>query len=148
LTATFLHFGFVHLLLNMLALAVLGPFIERQLGRIRYSLLYLVVGVGSMLMITILAMQGLSQTTFALGASGAVMGLIGAEAAILLLSWRRRPSRFVVQQLQRVGLIVAVQSIFDLTMPHISFTAHISGVVLGLFAGLILQSNGDARAQK
>ncbi len=148
LTATFLHFGFVHLLLNMLALAVLGPFVERQLGWIRYSLSYLAVGVGSMTTITILAMQGLSRTTLALGASGAVMGLIGVEAGILLLLWRRRPSRFVGQRLRLLGLIVALQTFFDLTMPHISFVGHISGVVLGLIAGLIFRSNVETGAQK
>jgi rhomboid protease GluP len=148
LTATFLHFGFVHLLLNMLGLAVLVPFVERQLGWIRYTLSYLAAGVGSMTTITILAIQGLSRTTFALGASGAVMGLIGAEAGILLLLWRRRPSRFVGQRLRLLGLLMTLQTFFDLTMPHTSFIGHISGVVLGLIAGLIFQSNVETGAQE
>ncbi|MGB7414526.1 MAG: rhomboid family intramembrane serine protease, partial [Thermosynechococcaceae cyanobacterium] len=118
LAATFLHFGVMHLAFNMLALAVLGPFVEQQLGTVRFSIMYLAAGVGSMLTLTILVMQGLSPTEFAVGASGAVMGVIGAEAAILLTQWRR--SRIAQQRLQRIFLIVALQTFFDITTPQIS----------------------------
>jgi rhomboid protease GluP len=137
LASTFLHFGWAHLLFNMLALAVLGPFVERQLGRVRFSIMYLAAGVGSMLTLTLLVMQGLSQTEFALGASGAVMGVIGAEAAVLLLQWKQ--SRFAQQRLQRIGFIVMLQMFFDLTTPQISFIGHVSGLILGLIVGLMLQ---------
>ncbi len=139
LTSTFLHFGWMHLLFNMLGLAILGPFVERQLGWLRYGLMYLAAGVGSMLTLTILATQGFSETKFALGASGAVMGIIGAEAAILILLWRRKPSRLVTQRLRRVGLIVALQTFFDLTTPQISFIGHMSGLILGFIVGMMLQ---------
>ncbi len=139
LAATFLHFGTMHLLFNMLGLAILGPFVERQLGWFRFSVMYFAAGIGSMLTVTIMALQGLSQTQFAVGASGAVMGVIGAEAAILLLQWRRKPTRLVGQRLQRVGLIVVLQTFFDLTTPQISVIGHTSGLILGFIVGFILQ---------
>ena len=67
------------------------------------------------------------------------MGIIGAEAAILILLWRRKPSRLVTQRLRRVGLIVALQTFFDLTTPQISFIGHMSGLILGFIVGMMLQ---------
>ena len=46
LTATFMHFGFEHILNNMLVLACAGPILEQGLGHIRYLFLYLFAGVG------------------------------------------------------------------------------------------------------
>lgn len=138
LTSTFLHFGVMHVLFNMLGLAILGPFVERQLGWLRFSIMYLAAGVGSMLTLTILATRGLIQTGFALGASGAIMGVIGAETAVLLLQWRRQRSQRVTQRLRRIGIIVLLQTFFDLTTPQISFTGHMSGLILGFLLGLLL----------
>ncbi|WP_110985230.1 rhomboid family intramembrane serine protease [Acaryochloris thomasi] len=135
LTATFLHYDISHLLFNMLGLAILGPFVEKQLGRLRFSLMYFVAGVGSMLLV----LQGLDPRGLALGASGAVMGVLGAEAVILLLQWRRKPSRFAQRRLRLIGIVVASQTVFDLITPEVSFIGHISGLVLGFVAGLILQ---------
>lgn len=135
LTATFLHYDISHLLFNMLGLAILGPFVEKQLGRLRFGLMYFVAGVGSMGLV----LQRLDPRGLALGASGAVMGVLGAEAVILLLQWRRQPSRFVRRRLRLIGIVVASQTVFDLITPEVSFIGHISGLILGFIAGLILQ---------
>src|SRR5438105_168069 len=48
LTANFLHAGVLHLVINMLSLLIIGPFIERMLGRIGCALLYLLSGFAGM----------------------------------------------------------------------------------------------------
>lgn len=45
-TATFMHFGFEHILNNMLVLICAGPILEKAMGHIKYLCLYLIAGVG------------------------------------------------------------------------------------------------------
>jgi rhomboid protease GluP len=135
LTATFLHYDISHLLFNMLGLAILGPFVEKQLGRLQFSLMYVAAGMGSMLIV----LQRLGTRGLALGASGAVMGVLGAEIAILLLQRRSKPSRPIQRRLRLILLVVVIQTIFDLITPEVSFTSHISGLVLGFIVSLLLQ---------
>ena len=46
MTATFLHIGLLHLLLNAWALYLFGPLIERHFGAVRFVVIYLVAGLG------------------------------------------------------------------------------------------------------
>jgi rhomboid protease GluP len=119
----------------MLGLSILGPFVEKQLGHLQFSLMYFAAGMGSMLVV----LQRLGTRGLALGASGAVMGVLGAEIAILLLQRRSKPSRSLQRRLRLILLVVVIQTIFDLITPEVSFTSHISGLVLGFIVGLLLQ---------
>lgn len=83
LTAMFVHFGFIHLVLNMLALWEVGRLVERLYGRWRFSALYLGSGVGGNLLS--LVVQGNQAVSG--GASGAVFGLYGS---LLVFLWRER----------------------------------------------------------
>lgn len=138
LTSTFLHFGFLHLLMNMLGLYILGPFVEYALSGWRYLLLYLSSGVGSMLVVSLATHFGYSEAQFVVGASGSVMGIVGATAAILLQGWRREKSRLASRRLRFILFIIAFQVIFDLSIPQVSFTGHTSGLIIGFLVGLLL----------
>ena len=74
---------------NMLGLAILGPFVERTVGRFSYLFLYLLFGIGSSVFVIVCTVTGLINESFLVGASGAVLGLIGATAAILLRAWKK-----------------------------------------------------------
>ncbi|MDY6940924.1 MAG: rhomboid family intramembrane serine protease [Cyanobacteriota bacterium] len=133
LSATFLHFGIAHLGMNMLGLYILGIYVEVALGVWRYLALYLVSGTGSMLATTILSLwlEPDAGVRLVVGASGAVMGLIGAIAAILLRGWRQKKVRADRDRLRAILLIVGLQTIFDLMNPQICFVCHASGLILG-----------------
>ena len=138
LAAQFLHYGWLHLAMNMLALYVLGPFVERELGRGRYLLAYILSGAGAMLTIIFLANHGWLQDDFVVGASGSILGLIGASAAILVQAWVRHRAIAARRRLASILLIVLLQAVFDLMTPQVSFTAHLSGAVFGfLIAGAL-----------
>lgn len=137
-SATFLHFGVGHLVMNMLGLYVLGLSVEPVLGTGRYLFTYFTSGVGSMLVTAILAWVQHRPETFVVGASGAVMGLVGAIVAILLASWRRHQTRFERDRLYRILLILGIQTIFDWLNPQVCFVCHLSGVILGLAIALFL----------
>jgi rhomboid protease GluP len=150
-TACFLHFGLTHLLINMLALYVLGRFVEYSLGIIRYVLTYLAAGVGSALFLVYLVQAGRLTAGIEAGASGCIMGLVGATGAILARGWRAERARIAFKRLMTIGLIVVLQAVFDLLTPQVSFTVHTSGLAIGFFVALLLfrpmKSRGVVQAQ-
>jgi membrane associated rhomboid family serine protease len=79
LTSTFLHAGWFHLLTNLLYLGVFGLPVERRLGAVRFSLLYLVSAVVGSL--AYLIAQPTSDIP-AVGASGAIAGMIAAHLVL------------------------------------------------------------------
>lgn len=134
-TAIFLHFGLLHLIMNMIGLWVLGPYVQFALGFWRFLFVYLASGIGSMLVV--MKYGQFFQTT--VGASGAVFSLVGATAAIMLRGWwfeRAEPAR---QRLLSAMLIMALQIVFDKMHPMVSGTAHMSGVAFGFVIGFLLE---------
>jgi rhomboid protease GluP len=132
LNAMFLHFGAMHLIMNMVGLYYLGAFVETSLGVWRYLLTYFFSGLGSMLAVTLLTDQ------LTVGASGAIMGMVGATGAILWLAWRRERAKVAARGLRTVLFIVGLQVFFDLSTPNVSFVGHMSGLILGAIAGLAI----------
>lgn len=141
LAAAFLHFGIEHLSLNMFGLGLLGPFVEKMLGTWRFIVSYLMTAIGSMLTLTLLTITGIFVTPAAVGASGAIMGLIGTEAAIQMRIIRQQSSKVAATRLRLIGLFVVIQMIFDAVTPQVSFIGHASGLVIGFGVGCILKLN-------
>jgi rhomboid protease GluP len=140
-SALFLHFGVLHLIMNMVALRALAPFVEQRLGKARMLAVYLFAGlVGS----TWIGLAPVKQVEFFLGASGCIMGIIGATAAILVYAKRHRRAEVASQRLQRIGLVLLLQVGFDLTVPGISMIAHWSGVAAGFLLGYLLVPDAEA----
>jgi membrane associated rhomboid family serine protease len=135
LTALFLHGGFLHLGFNLFALYVLGPPLERAIGTTRFAACYLISGLGSSVGVFALTTLGFIQASQVIGASGCIMGVVGAWAGFLL---RHRHAPLAKQRLANIGLIVAIQIAFDLSTPQVSMAAHMCGLAAGFLLGLIL----------
>ena len=146
LTGLFLHYGPVHLSMNLLALLVLGPFLEFAVGWWRYTLAYLVSGVGSMLAIVLLALAGQYPDTIVVGASGSIMGLVGATAAVHLRGWLREHAPVASRRLLFVAFVIAFQVVFDLATPEVSFLAHFGGVVIGFVVASLMRHHVSGRS--
>jgi rhomboid protease GluP len=146
-TAIFLHYGWLHLAMNMLALYYLGPFVEFSLGIPRYLLIYFGAGIGSMGVVSAMTLWGYSQSNFVVGASGCIMALIGAMAAILLQGWQQEKSKLAAQRLRTILLIISLQVVFDLNTPQISFIGHFSGVILGFMIGFLLNYKWQTKSK-
>jgi rhomboid protease GluP len=138
LTATFLHYGIAHLLMNMVGLYFLGTIAEDSLGTRKFLLTYFFSGVGSMLVVSLIAIRLGSSDQIVVGASGAIMGLLGAIGAILLQGWYREKARIAAKRLRTVLFIIGLQIVFDLATPQVSFMGHISGLGLGFLIGSVL----------
>ena len=134
----FLHFGALHLAMNMLALWLLGPFVEFAFGFRRFLLVYLLAGIGSMGVVMGFA-AGPNGKQLMVGASGCIMGLVGATGALMLRGWLREKALAARKRLIAVFLIVAMQSAFDSLVPQVSMTAHLSGAFIGFAATLLLR---------
>jgi rhomboid protease GluP len=137
-TANFLHLGILHLGMNMLALLYLGKFVEYRLGSFRYLLAYLIAGFGSMAMITYIDTRWLTEPRITVGASGAIMGMLGTMGAIHLRGWRQAKVAAAGRQFQAVLFSVGFQLVFDLTNGHTSIVGHFSGLTIGFLVGLVL----------
>jgi membrane associated rhomboid family serine protease len=134
-TALFLHGGFIHLLFNLFALYILGPPLERSIGTIRFVACYLVSGLASGVGVIALTLIRLVHPAQLIGASGCIMGIVGAWAGFLI---RHRHAPLAKQRLANVVMIVAIQSAFDLSTPQVSMAAHMCGLVAGFSLGLVL----------
>jgi membrane associated rhomboid family serine protease len=125
LTADFLHFGLLHLGLNMYALWLLGRECERQLGRWRFAALYLLAGVGGAAAVYCFGAPNVA----AAGASSSIFGLMGA----LFFFFRRMKAD--VRGL--VGLLV-LNLVITFVVPQISILGHLGGLVVGAAVGAIM----------
>ena len=126
LTAAFLHYGPIHLGLNMLALWWLGSPVEAALGRARYLLVYLAAGLagstGALL---------LSPNAVTVGASGAIFGILGA---LLVLEYQVTGSLMG----QAMTLII-INIVFSVALSsNISLGGHVGGLVAGILGTVAL----------
>jgi rhomboid protease GluP len=130
-TSAFLHSGFVHLAMNMLSLYFLGSFAEISFGRSRFLALYFISGIGG----------GLAYLYFgpfnapAVGASGAIFGLLGGVFGFAIRRGTFSMRNPVISQLL---VLTAINLFLGATIPNVSNTAHIGGLIGGIIFGWLM----------
>lgn len=122
-TSAFLHYGLAHILFNMFALYIVGPPLERALGRLRFTGLYLLSALGGSVLVYLLS----SPIANTAGASGAVFGLFGAMFVV---------GKRLNMDVRGVIAIIAINLAFTFVIPlissqNISWQGHIGGLVTG-----------------
>ena len=137
-TANFLHYGYIHLGSNLLGLWILSPYVEFYLGRSRYLIVYSLSGVGAISLFALLAIFMGREDDLLVGASAAIMGLMGATFMILWRGWRRDQSKVAQERLQLVIFIIILQILFDFSVANVSFLGHFFGLVLGALTTWII----------
>lgn len=139
LTAGVLHAGPVHLTMNLLGLLYLGSRLERAWGPLRMLACYVTATVASMALAPFLVFVPPRQPFVDLvGASGGVMGLLGAIIGHLTVGWWRGRSRRVTRQLGILLILVGLQTMFDLSTPNVSFACHLLGLTTGFLFSVSL----------
>lgn len=135
LTFSFLHLTAVHLFLNIAALLWLGGIVERRLGSTGILAVFAVSaitsGVAGMLLGSILPTTGI-----AVGASGAVYGLLAASLTLVV---RNAPPATDDRRLRRALVNVFVIAVIVSFVPGVSLAGHLGGFVGG---GLVTRSIG------
>jgi membrane associated rhomboid family serine protease len=143
LTNTFLHGGWLHIILNLWTLYIFGPALEDRLGPARFLALYLLSGLAAS--VTHAAFNAASPVPV-LGASGAIAGVIAAYAVRFPYAWVRVivpilfiPLFFSIPALVFAGIwffIQVLQGTSELVTPfasaaEIAWWAHIGGFIAG-----------------
>ena len=145
LTAAFLHatggtYGVAHILFNMYALFLVGPYLEHVFGRSRFVGLYLLSALGGSVAFELLTpdVNEIGQISYTVGASGAVFGLFGA---LLVVQRRLR------MPLNSILGVLGVNLLLGFFLPGIAWQAHLGGLLVGAAAaGLLAYAPKEGRA--
>jgi rhomboid protease GluP len=133
-SAMFLHFGAIHLTLNLWALWDAGQLVERMYGHARFAAIYFGSGLTGNLL-SLVANRGLAISG---GASGAIFGIYGA---LLIFLWRERHSLNPHEFrwfFWGAASFAAASLVLGFLITGIDNAAHIGGFVSGLLGGIIL----------
>jgi rhomboid protease GluP len=127
LAAGFLHFNPVHLVSNMLCLAVWGGALEKRIGTLCFSLIYFCSMLAGSL-VTVLT----HHTPFiGAGASGAVSGVLGALLGLCILGKIELSLTYIVSS-------ITINVILSVAAPGIDWRAHFGGFCAGLISCAVL----------
>ena len=133
LTSMFAHVEIWHIGFNMLVLWFLGPQLEAVLGRARFLALYLVSGLAGSVFVYWFS----GENTSTLGASGAIFGLMGA---LLVVAYKVRGN------VQSILGWLAINAVFTLLFPGVSWQGHLGGFLGGvLVTALLVYAPKDRR---
>jgi rhomboid protease GluP len=133
LTSCFLHFGIVHIGMNMYVLYLIGPFIETVFGRLRYLLIYFIAGLaGSIVSVSV------HPLAVGAGASGAIFGLYGAVFGFLLIKRRTLNPAAMKSISKSAGIFILYNVLYGSVSGTTDLSAHLGGLLAGFLAGMLL----------
>lgn len=135
-TSMFLHYGIVHLAMNMVGLVGGGRLVERTYGRRSFFAIYVTSGLAGGLA------SALRTGVVSAGASGAIFGSLGSLGAFYLLH-RDRMDRAVAKEASGLLIYVAYNVVFGFTQPGIDMYAHLGGLAAGFVVGIALVGRGQ-----
>jgi uncharacterized protein len=131
LSAIFLHGSLVHLLYNLSALVLFGFILEKKIGSNRFLAVFFLSGI-------IANLVSVNFYDSSLGASGAIMGIIGALAIIspLMIVW----AFGLIMPMFIAAILWIAGDLLGLFMPSdVGHIAHLSGIAVGLLIGLLVR---------
>ena len=117
-TSGFLHYGPIHIAVNMFSLWMMGRALEPVFGRVRFLAIYFVSMLGGSA--AVLLFDDLDRGTA--GASGALFGLMGAYA-VIVVKLKLNPSGLIIT--------LAINAFITFGVANISILGHVGGLVIG-----------------
>jgi rhomboid protease GluP len=132
-TATFLHIGIMHIVMNMFCLFAAGPFVERLFGHLGFAAIYVLSGIGGYL-----ASLWAHPTHVSAGASGAIFGIFGGLVGFLTVRHRDIPPAAFKQIRSGAVTFICYNILFGVLIPGIDMAAHLGGLATGFVCGLVL----------
>ena len=137
-TSIFLHFGFSHLVNNMLMLGVMGWQLELVIGRIKFLIIYFAAGLGGNVLSALAELRTGDYAVSAV-ASGAIFGIIGA---LLYIAVRNHGQIGNVSG-QGILIMVALTLYYGFTSSGVDNFAHIGGLAAGFVLAVLLYRKRD-----
>lgn len=134
LTSMFMHYGILHLVLNMWALFQAGHFMEKMLGRASYLLAYFASGlVGGLA-----SLCWYGDRVWSAGASGAVFGVYGMILGYMLREKQAIPRSIYQSMLKSTLTFAGYNILYGLAKSGIDNAAHVGGFLGGIAFGWLL----------
>ncbi len=130
ITSTFLHFGIIHVGMNMYCLYTVGVYLEPMLGKPKYIVAYLCTGVFA----SLVSLWWHKEPVISAGASGAVFGMFGLFLALLTTSLI--PKQVRQSLLQSIGIFIAFNLFYGMK-GGVDNAAHVGGLVSGFVIGYL-----------
>jgi membrane associated rhomboid family serine protease len=137
ITPIFLHAGLIHIGFNMLLQLTLGRDMEKEIGSLRFALVYFSAGIFGFVMGGNYSPEG--QT--AVGASGSLFGILALHLLDLLYNWTTR--RSPIKDLLFLLLDIAIAFVLGL-LPGLDNFSHIGGFLMGIVLGICLLHSPQA----
>ncbi|CAI6332365.1 unnamed protein product [Periconia digitata] len=131
ITPIFLHAGLIHIGFNMLLQWTLGRDMEKEIGSLRFAVVYFSSGIFGFVLGGNYAAEGITSV----GASGSLFGILALVLLDLLYNWRTR--RSPVKDLMFLLLDFAISFVLGL-LPGLDNFSHIGGFLMGLVLGICL----------
>lgn len=133
-TSAFMHFGILHLALNMWALFAAGSFLERILGKRCFTLTYLAAGIAG----SLASIGWNGDQVWSAGASGAVFGVFGALLGFVIRQKQAIPKSVYQSMLKSSLSFAGYNIVFGFLVPGIDNAAHMGGLAGGFFFAWLL----------
>lgn len=132
-SSMFMHFGFEHLVNNMVMLLVIGFTLEREIGTIKFLIIYLLSGLGGNILSAVWDVMSESFAVSA-GASGAIFGIVGALLYVAIRNHGR------IGEMSGRGLVfmVVLSLYYGFTSGGVDNFAHIGGLLSGFILSVLL----------
>jgi membrane associated rhomboid family serine protease len=131
LTSLFVHGSILHILFNMYSLFVLGPELERMIGRWRFATLFLLSGLGGSVAVLLS-----TPNSAVIGASGAIFGLFGAYFVI---------ARHLGGNSRQLIIVIVINLVIGFIVPGIAWQAHVGGLLVGALVAFVFVRTRDRR---
>lgn len=129
-TSNYLHFGIIHLAVNMLSLNNVGRMLEQFIGPWRFALIYTFAGIAG-------SAASIWWNPYAngVGASGAVIGIVGILLALLTTNLIERKARFSMLRSMAIsaGLMILISF-----QANVDNAAHLGGLAAGMIGGYFI----------
>jgi Uncharacterized membrane protein (homolog of Drosophila rhomboid) len=138
ISPVFLHAGYLHLLINCYSLYVVGDIVERIFGHPKYAVIYFLAGLYGSIASFIFSANP------AVGASGAIFGLLGALAYYGV----ERPKVFTKYFGYNVAVTILINVAIGFSMPGIDNFAHLGGLSGGFLTAYAIKANQEAGKSK
>lgn len=132
-TSMFLHFGFDHLMNNMIVLVVIGSNLEIEIGRMKYLIIYFASGICGNILSAIWDIR-IGSYAVSAGASGAIFGLIGALLYVVI----RNRGRIGTISGRGIIFMIVVSLYYGFTSGGVDNAAHIGGLLSGFILAVLL----------
>lgn len=129
-TNIFIHFGIIHLIMNMYCFYTIGIYLEPMLGKARYISGYLCTGILASLVSLWWHKEGVNSA----GASGAIFGMYGIFLA--LLTSNLIPESIRKALLQSIGIFVVYNLVYGMKS-GVDNAAHVGGLISGFAIGYL-----------